>query len=162
MADGFNLGGLLGGAFGGGLSSLEDLLTPEQRAAIQQQAGLSAAAALLQAAGPSTTRTSLGQALGSAFTAGQAGMQKGTESALTQMLTRQKLDEAKRARDLQAGIAGILTGGATPVSAQGEVTPTGALAAPGMAVGPTVERAALIGQPAAQPAVSASDAEAAP
>lgn len=161
MADGFNLGGLLGGAFGGGLSSLEDLLTPEQRAAIQQQAGLSAAAALLQAAGPSTTRTSLGQALGSAFTAGQAGMQKGTESALTQMLTRQKLDEAKRARDLQTGIAGILTGATAPVSAQGEVTPAGALAAPGMAVGPTVERAALIGQPAAQPAQSANEAKAA-
>jgi hypothetical protein len=147
MATSFDFGGLLGNAFGGGLSSLEDLLTPEQRAAIQQQAGLSAAAALLQAAGPSTTRTSLGQALGSAFAAGQAGMQKGTESALTQMLTRQKLDEAKRARDLQSGIARILTGEGEPVSAQGEVTPAGALAAPGMAVGPTVERAAMIGQP---------------
>lgn len=97
MAD-FNIGGLLGTGFGGGLSSLEDLLTPEQRAAIQQQAGLSAAAALLQAAGPSTTRTSLGQALGSAFTAGQAGLQRGTESALTQMLTREKLLEARRAK----------------------------------------------------------------
>lgn len=161
MATSFNLGGLLGNAFGGGLSSLEDLLTPEQRAAIQQQAGLSAAAALLQAAGPSTTRTSLGQALGSAFTAGQAGMQKGTESALTQMLTRLKLDEAKRARDLQARIAGVLTGEGAPVSAQGEVTPAGALAAPGMAVGPTVERAALIGQPAQQPAMSANAVKAA-
>lgn len=160
MATSFDFGGLLGNAFGGGLSSLEDLLTPEQRAAIQQQAGLSAAAALLQAAGPSTTRTSLGQALGSAFTAGQAGMQKGTESALAQMLTRQKLDEAKRARDLQSGIARILTGEGAPVSAQGEVTPAGALAAPGMAVGPTVERAALIGQPAAQPAMSANEAKA--
>ena len=161
MATSFNLGGLLGNAFGGGLSSLEDLLTPEQRAAIQQQAGLSAAAALLQAAGPSTTRTSLGQALGSAFAAGQAGMQKGTESALTQMLTRQKLDEAKRARDLQSGIARILTGEGEPVSAQGEVTPAGALAAPGMRAGPTVERAALIGQPAAQPAMSANETKAA-
>ncbi len=140
MAD-FNIGGLLGSSFGGGLSALEDLLTPEQRAAIQQQAGLSAAAALLQAAGPSTTRTSLGQALGSAFTAGQAGMQKGTESALTQMLTRQKLDEAKRARDLQANIAKIMA----PVS--GAITAEEAIAAPGMAAGPTPERAALIGQP---------------
>jgi hypothetical protein len=161
MATSFDFGGLLGNTFGGNLSALEDLLTPEQRAAIQQQAGLSAAAALLQAAGPSTTRTSLGQALGSAFTAGQAGMQKGTESALTQMLTRQKLDEAKRARDLQSGIARILTGEGAPVSAQGEVTPAGALAAPGMAVGPTVERAALIGQPAAQPAMSANETKAA-
>lgn len=98
MATSFNLGGLLGTTFGGGLSSLSDLLTEEQRAAIQQQAGLSAAAALLQAAGPSATPTSLGQALGSAFTAGQAGMQRGTESALTQMLTREKLLEARRAK----------------------------------------------------------------
>lgn len=161
MATSFDFGGLLGGAFGGGLSALDDLLTPEQRAAIQQQAGLSAAAALLQAAGPSTTRTSLGQALGSAFTAGQAGMQKGTESALTQMLTRQKLDEAKRARDLQTRIAGILTGEGAPVSAQGEITPTGALAVPGMRIGPTVERAALIGQPVAQPATNANETKAA-
>jgi hypothetical protein len=161
MATPFDFGGLLGGTFGGGLSGLEDLLTPEQRAAIQRQSGLSAAAALLQAAGPSTTRTSLGQALGSAFTAGQAGMQKGTESALTQMLARQKLDEAKRARDLQANIAKILTGGAAP--AGGEVTAEEALAVPGMAAGPTPERAALIGQPrpqAAGPQMSGSELKA--
>lgn len=117
MATSFDLGGLLGNAFGSNLSSLNDLLTDEQRAAIQRQAGLSAAAALLQAAGPSTTPTSLGQALGSAFTAGQTGLQKGTESALTQMLTRQKLDEAKRARDLQSRISEII-GGVTPQQAQ--------------------------------------------
>lgn len=150
MATSFDIGGLLGSTFGGGLSGLEDLLTPEQLAAIQRQSGLSAAAALLQAAGPSATRTSLGQALGSAFTAGQAGLQKGTESALTQMLTRQKLDEAKRARDLQANIAKIMTGGAAP--AGGTITAEEALAAPGMAAGPTPERAALIGQPRPQAA----------
>ena len=158
MATPFTLGGLLGTSFGGGLSSLNDLLTEEQRAAIQQQAGLSAAAALLQAAGPSTTPTSLGQALGSAFTAGQAGMQKGTESALTQMLTRQKLEEAKRAQDLQKRIAGIFDGGQAP--AGGAITPQEALAAPGMAAGPTVQRAALIGQPrteAAGPQLSAAE-----
>lgn len=158
MATSFNLGGLLGTAFGGGLSSLSDLLTEEQRAAIQQQAGLSAAAALLQAAGPSTTPTSLGQALGSSFMAGQAGLQKGTESALTQMLTRQKLEEAKRAQDLQKRIAGIFDGGQAP--AGGTITPQEALAAPGMAAGPTVQRAALIGQPrteAAGPQMSAAE-----
>lgn len=160
MAD-FNLGGLLGTAFGGGLSGLEDILTPEQRAAIQQQSALSAAAALLQAGGPSTTRTNLGQALGSAFAAGQAGMQRGTESALTQMLTRQKLDEAKRARDLQTNIARILTGEAAPTG--GAVTAEEALAAPSMAAGPTAERAALIGQPraaAAGPQPSANELKA--
>ena len=110
MATSFDIGGLLGSAFGGGLSGLEDLLTPEQLAAIQRQSGLSAAAALLQAAGPSTTRTSLGQALGSAFTAGQAGMQRGTESALQQMLTREKLDEAKRARTVREEMRKALPG----------------------------------------------------
>jgi hypothetical protein len=118
MATPFDFGGLLGGTFGGGLSGLEDLLTPEQRAAIQRQSGLSAAAALLQAAGPSTTRTSLGQALGSAFTAGQAGMQKGTESALTQMLAREKLDEAKRAKtareEMKKALPGVFQVTTTP------------------------------------------------
>ena len=157
MATPFTLGGLLGTSFGSGLSSLNDLLTEEQRAAIQQQAGLAAAAALLQAGGPSTTPTSLGQALGSAFTAGQAGLQRGTESALTQMLTRQKLEEAKRAQDLQKRIAGIFDGAAAP---SGTITPEQALAAPGMAAGPTVQRAALIGQPrteAAGPKMSAAE-----
>lgn len=149
MATSFDLGGLLGSVFGGGGSALEDLLTPEQRAAIQRQSALSAAAALLQASGRSTTPVSLGQALGSAFTAGQTGMQKGTESALTQMLTRQKIDEARRAQDLQKNIAAIFAAGgagATPAAA-GPMTADEALATPGMAAGPTVERAALIGQP---------------
>ena len=152
----FDLGGLLGNAFGGP-SALDDLLTEEQRAAIQRQGALSAAAALLQAAGPSTTRTSLGQALGSAFTAGQAGMQKGQESALTQMLTRQKLEEARRGQTLQANIAKILMGEAPTAAAapSGEITPEEALAAPGMAAGPTVARAGLIGQPRPQAAAEA-------
>lgn len=156
MATSFDFGGLLSSALGG-TSALDDLLTPEQRAAIRQQGALSAAAALLQAAGPSPTRTSLGQALGSAFAAGQTGLQKGQEAALTQMLTRQKLEEAKRGQTLQANIARILAGGpaaAAPApAATGEVTPEEALAAPGMAAGPTMERAALVGQPrAAAPA----------
>lgn len=160
MATSFDFGGLLGNTFGGNLSALEDLLTPEQRAAIQQQAGLSAAAALLQAAGPSTTRTSLGQALGSAFTAGQAGMQKGTESALTQMLTRQKLDEAKREQEAAEGFRQTLKSLMPGAAAGQPMTPQQALAVPGMRVGPTAERAALVGQvpPAAEGAAAAGGA----
>ncbi len=157
MATAFDIGGLLGGAFGGGLGGLDDLLTPEQRAAIQRQAGLSAAAALLQAAGPSTTRTSLGQALGSAFAAGQTGGQKAQESALQQMMLRQKLEEARRTQAMQGNIAEILKGGSATGSA---ITAQEALAAPGMAPGPTVERAGLIGQPrpqAAGPQLSAAE-----
>ena len=68
MATSFNLGGLLGINDG-----LGDLLTPEQQRAVQQRGLLSAAAALLQASGPSPTRVGLGQALGSALLAGQTG-----------------------------------------------------------------------------------------
>jgi hypothetical protein len=91
MATAFNLGGLLGINDG-----LGDLLTPEQQRAVQQRGLLSAAAALLQASGPSATRTNLGQALGSALLAGQTGAEQAQQSALTQMLTRQKVEEARQ------------------------------------------------------------------
>ena len=154
MATSFNLGGLLGSAFGGGSNALDEFLTPEQRAAMRQQAGLAAAAALLQAAGPSTTRTSLGQALGSALTAGQGGYQRAQESALSQMLTRQKLEEAKaeqeRDRRFRETLTGLSAGATAPdmgPAAAPAMTPEQALSAPGMPAGPTVQRAALIGQP---------------
>jgi len=151
--------GLLGSLFGG--NELEDLMTPQQRAAINQRGLLAAAAALLQAGGPSTRRVSLGQALGSALEAGQTGAERAQQSALTQMLTRQKLEEAKRSRDLQANIAKLLTGGSAPASAGGEITAGEALAAPGMAAGPTVARAAMIGKPRpAAPAMSENELKA--
>ncbi len=99
MATAFDLGGLLGSAFGG--DELGDFLTPEQRASIQQRGLLSTAAALLQAGGPSRTPTSLGQALGAAFEAGQTGTERAQQSALTQLLTRQKLEEARRGQELR-------------------------------------------------------------
>ena len=139
MATSFNLGGLLG--VGDGLG---DLLTPEQQRAVQQRGLLSAAAALLQASGPSRTPTSLGQALGSALLAGQTGAEQAQQSALTQMLTRQKLEEARRVQDLQRSIGQILAPQAAPTT--GAITPEDALAATGMAAGPTTARAALIGQ----------------
>jgi len=160
MATSFNLGGLLGVGEG-----LGDLLTPEQQSAIQQRGLLSAAAALLQAGGPSTTRTSLGQALGAALTAGQTGAEQAQQSALTGMLTRQKLDEARRAREVQENISRILTGGqqAAP-AAGGEITPDMALAAPvtpELSAGPTVARAGMIGQAApAAPAMTANEMQA--
>lgn len=151
--------GLLGSLFGG--NELEDLMTPQQRAAINQRGLLAAAAALLQAGGPSTRRVSLGQALGSALEAGQTGAERAQQSALTQMLTRQKLEEAKRSRDLQTNISRLLTGGSAPASAGGEITAGEALAAPGMAAGPTVARAAMIGQPRPEaPAMSANELKA--
>lgn len=148
MATSFDLGGLLGSAFGG--DEYGDLLTPTQQSAIQQRGLLSAASALLQAGGPSTTRTSLGQALGAALQAGQAGAQQAQQSALTGMLTRQKLEEARREQEAAESFRQFLTGGGAGGAETGAVTPAQALALPNMAAGPTVARAEMIGQPMPQ------------
>lgn len=107
-----DFGGLL---FGQGGSGLEDYLTPEQQSNIQNQAMLQAASALLQAGGPSRTPISFGQALGGALQAGQAGYQQAQQGAIQNLLTGQKLLEAKRAMDLQKLAAQTLLGGETPV-----------------------------------------------
>ncbi len=159
MATSFDLGGLLGSAFGD--DDYSDLLTPAQQSSIRDRSMLAAAAALLQAGGPSTTRTTLGQALGSALTAGQAGAERAQQSALAGMMTRQKLEEARRAREIQANIARILGGGEQVAPAGQTITPDMALAAPvteGMPAGPTVARAGMIGQAApAAPAMTANE-----
>ena len=105
----FNLEGLLGNAFGGGTGNfLDEYLTPEQRAMMQRNAMLAASAALLKAGGESTRRIGIGEALGGAFEAGQAGYEKAQTGALTQMSLKQKMDEAKRAKELNARLAGIM------------------------------------------------------
>ena len=115
MAD-FNLEGLLGSAFGGGGENyLDEYLTPEQRAAMQRNAMLAASAALLKAGGESTRRIGIGEAIGGAFEAGQAGYEKAQTGALTQMALKQKMDEAKRAKALNAQLASIM-GLSTPTA----------------------------------------------
>ncbi len=59
---------------------------------------------------------------------------------------------------MQKRIADILTGGTAPMPAPGApITPETAISMPGMAPGPTVQREAMIGQPApAQPAMTAN------
>lgn len=159
MATAFDLGGLLGSSFGG--DEFSDLLTPAQQEQIRNRGLLSAASALLQAGGPSRTPTSLGQALGAALTAQEAGAEKAQQSALAGMLTRQKLDEARRVQELQKRIAGILTPAAAMPAAGGAITPEMALGAPvteEMPAGPTAARAAMIGQAApAAPAMSQNE-----
>jgi hypothetical protein len=94
---------------------------------------------LLQAGGRGPQRIGLGQALGSALQAGQGAYEKGTTSAVQNLLLGQKMQEAKRAQDLQTKVAGVLTGPApTPLSPEMQ-----ALAAPGMQAGPTMARAEL-------------------
>jgi hypothetical protein len=137
-----DFGGLLFGGMDGGLN---EYLTDAQRQAMQRQAMLSAAAALLKSSGRSTTPVSLGQALGQGLEAGAAGYQQAQQGALAQLMTKQKLDEAKRAQQSQLAYQNYLTGQPT-VGA--EITPEQAISAPGMALGPTQERAAMIGQPA--------------
>jgi len=138
----FDLGGLL---FGGGDNGLNEYLNDKQREAIQRQAMFQAAAALLQAGGPSTQRISFGQALGGALQAGSKGYVDAQQSAINQLLTKQKMDEAKRAQASQEAYQRYLMGQPTEGM---EISPQQAISAPGMPVGPTVQRAEMIGQPA--------------
>jgi hypothetical protein len=145
---GFDLSSLFSGGFGGVPSGLDALLSEDQRKLLGRNAALSAAGALLQASGRSTTPISMGQALGSALMAGQQGYQQARAGSLQDLILGQKLQEAKSAQDLQKQVAGILTG-PTPTALSPEQQ---ALAAPGMQAGPTVARAELaanIPQPSA-------------
>jgi hypothetical protein len=95
-----NLGSMFGG--GGTPTGLDALLTEDQRKLLGRNATLSAAAALLQASGRSTTPISLGQALGSALQAGQQGYQQARAGSLQDLLLGEKIKEsqAERARDV--------------------------------------------------------------
>lgn len=135
----FNLDGLLGTMFGSADSELEKLLTAKQKEQLGLQSTLSAAAALLKAGGRSPQRIGLGQALGSALEAGQSAYEKGTTGAINQMMLGEKLKEMQRLNQYQRALVG---GGA-----EGTPTPAmQALAAPGMPVGPTVARGAMMDQ----------------
>jgi hypothetical protein len=141
--------------FGGGGSALDEYLTEDQRQQMQRQAMLQSAAALLQAGGRSAQPISLGQALGSALQAGTAGYQGAQTNAIQQLMTKQKMDEAKREQALQKYIMSRIPGMAT------DQTPTTSLLSPDQPItgvqaaslpvsqfglGPTPQRAALIGQ----------------
>jgi len=148
----FDLGGLL---FGGGDNGLNEYLSETQREAIQRQALLQAAGAFLQAGGPSTQRISFGQALGGALQAGSKGYGEAQQSAINQLLTKQKMDEYKMAQDQRRRLEQIF-GVSSPVAGM-PMTSEQALAAPGGQAGPTVERAAMVGQVPAGPAMSQDD-----
>jgi hypothetical protein len=132
-----NIGSIFGG--GGTPSGLDALLTEDQRKLMGRNAALSAAAALLQAGGRSPQRIGLGQALGSALQAGQQGYQQARAGSLQDMLLAQKLEEAKRAEALRQQIADVMTTAPQPLN-----TAQAALAAPGMPLGPTTQRAELM------------------
>ena len=128
-------GNLLGGNTTTGLDAL---LNADQRRLMNQQANLSAAAALLSASGPSRQRVGLGQALGAALQAGQQGFQQARAGSLQDLLLGEKLRESQAARQVQQQVASALT------TAPSVLTPEQqALAAPGGQVGPTVQRAEM-------------------
>lgn len=140
-------------ATGGQAGGLNDLLTEEQRRAINQQSMMAMAAQLLQAGGPSDKRTSLGQALGQGFTAAQTAQQTGQTNALNQMLTKQKIDEYKAEQEMRKRLGAIFSPTAEP-----SLTPAqAALAAPTSTagpVGPTMQRAQIAAAtPATNPRV---------
>jgi hypothetical protein len=110
---------IFGNLFGGNTttSGLDALLNADQRRLINQQANLSAAAALLAASGPSRQRVGLGQALGSALQAGQQGYQQARAGSLQDLLLGEKLREGQAARARQTNIEGIINTGIRPAVA---------------------------------------------
>ena len=153
-----NFGGLLFG--GGGTDGLEGYLSPQQQAAIQRQAMMQAAAALLKSSGRTTQPISLGQALGGAFEAGTAGYQGAQQNAIQQLLVKQKLDEYKRQMAVQEAAQKIMTG-EDVTGAETAITPQQAISAPVTAelpAGPTVARAEMIGQTVPSAPIDKTDA----
>jgi len=101
-----NLGGLL---FAGGDSGLSDYLSRDQQKQMQRQALMQAAMSLLKSGRTSTVPIGLGEALGSAFEAGTAGYQGAQQNAIQQLLTKQKLDEYKRQKEMQGNVQNFLS-----------------------------------------------------
>jgi len=99
--------GLLGDMFGGA-SALDEYMTPEQRAQLQNQGVMAAAMQLLASSGPSRVPVGLGQALGEAYGAGQKGYTAAQQNLLTSMTMKQKMDEAKAAKNMQAEVANFM------------------------------------------------------
>ena len=92
--------GLLGDMFGGA-SALDEYMTPEQRAQLQNQGVMAAAMQLLAASGPSRTPIGLGQALGEAYGAGQKGYTAAQQNMFQSLEMKRRMDEAKRVKELQ-------------------------------------------------------------
>jgi hypothetical protein len=153
MATGFdfsNIGSMFGGGMEGTPTGLDALLSEDQRKLLNRNAALSAAAALLQASGRSTTPIGLGQALGSALQAGQQGYQQARAGSVQDLLLNQKLEEAKRLGLYQTALAGTPSTAAqaqpleplTPAQAS-LISQTAPVSTAGP-VGPTMQRAAIM------------------
>jgi hypothetical protein len=138
---GSNLGGLL---FGGADSGLNEYLSRDQQKAMQQQALISAGISLLKNSGYTTRPIGFGEALGSAYEAGQQGYQGAQTNAINQLMTKQKLDEYKRQVADQEAYSNMF---AQMPTAGAAMTPEQALSVGAGQAGPTPQRAAMIGMP---------------
>ena len=125
------------------------------------QATLAAAAQLLQAGGRSSQRIGLGQALGSALQAGQGAYERGTTSAVQNLLLGEKLREGQAERARDADYFSMLKAGQPPMqpmpTAGGQMPmPPAAIDGPGVQVfAPDASRAAApMAAPMAAPAAA--------
>lgn len=125
-------------------TGLDALLNADQRRLMNQQANLSAAAALLAASGPSRQRVGLGQALGAAMQAGQQGYQQARAGSLQELLLGEKLREGQTERARQAAFTSLLAGGGQPMGATAAQASLAAPVETAGPVGPTQARAALM------------------
>jgi len=152
-----NIGSMFGGGMGGTPSGLDALLNEDQRKLMNRNAALSAAAALLQASGRSTTPIGLGQALGSALQAGQQGYQQARAGSVQDLMVGEKLKEAQRNAAAEANWLKLIQGqgGAPAAPAMPPTMPPTMPPEPLMGVAvPPVERFVSETTPMARPAAT--------
>lgn len=140
-----NFGNMFGGMQGGTPTGLDALFNEDQRKLMNRNAALSAAAALLQASGRSTTPIGLGQALGSALQAGQQGYQQARAGSVQDLMVGEKLKEAQDERQRNVDYFEMLKRARQPGTAMQPLT--------GVAV-PPVERFVSETAPMARPAAT--------
>jgi hypothetical protein len=126
----------------GNAKGLQGLLTEPEIGSAQGDALLQASLALMAAGGPSDRPVSFGQALAGAYGKGREAFKSGIEGQVGNVLTKAKIDEITRQRELMARLAQL--DGAQQPAAPATMTPDMALASGG---GPTNENAAKIGMP---------------
>jgi len=161
MANEFDFASL-GNMFGGGglPSGLDALLSEDQRKLLGRNAALSAAGALLQASGRSAVPISMGQALGSALQAGQAGYQQARASSFQDLLLGEKLKEAQRLGQYQTALTGAPQAAESVrpmeplTSAQASLLSQTAPTSAAGPFGPSPQRAQLMDQIQAQPTIA--------
>jgi len=142
-----NIGSMFGGMQGGTPTGLDALLNEDQRKLMNRNAALSAAAALLQASGRSTTPIGLGQALGSALQAGQQGYQQARAGSVQDLVLGEKLKEAQDERQRNVDYFEMLKRAGQPAPPMQQAPLTG------VAV-PPVERFVSETMPVAAPAAT--------